>query len=50
MQPRERVLGDEGEVAEVPRTEGLKVTWDLEPREQAEVAEQEAGLKQPARA
>ena len=42
--------GDEGGVAEVPRGAGVRVTWDLEPREQAEVAEQKAGLKKPARA
>jgi pyruvate dehydrogenase E1 component alpha subunit len=26
-----------------------KVTWDLEPREQAEEADEKAGLKQPAK-
>jgi pyruvate dehydrogenase E1 component alpha subunit len=33
-----------------PDGKTLKVTWDLEPREQAEEADQKAGLKQPARA
>ena len=51
VQPRERVLGDEGGVAAASgRRRTTSVTWDLEPREQAEVAEQKAGLKQPARA
>jgi len=33
-----------------PGPKDYKVTWDLEPREQAEEADVKAGLKQPARA
>ena len=51
VRPRERVLGDEGGVAAATRgRRSCKVTWDLEPREQAEEADKKAGLKQPARA
>ena len=50
MRPRERVLGIKVEWPQWPGPKDYTVTWDLEPREQAEEAEQNAGLKQPARA
>jgi pyruvate dehydrogenase E1 component alpha subunit len=50
VKPRERVLGMKVEWPQHPGAKDYRVTWDLEPREQAEVAEQKAGLKQPARA
>ncbi|MGZ6029004.1 MAG: pyruvate dehydrogenase (acetyl-transferring) E1 component subunit alpha, partial [Myxococcaceae bacterium] len=50
VKPRERVLGMKVEWPQHPGPQEYRVTWDLEPREQAEVAEQKAGLKQPARA
>jgi len=50
VRPRERVLGLKVEWPKWPGPKDYKVTWDLEPREQAEEAEEKAGLKQPARA
>jgi pyruvate dehydrogenase E1 component alpha subunit len=50
VKPRERVLGMKVEWPRWPGPQDYRVTWDLEPREQAEEAEQQAGLKQPARA
>jgi pyruvate dehydrogenase E1 component alpha subunit len=50
VRPRERVLGIKVDWPRWPGPKDYKVTWDLEPREQAEVAEANAGLKQPARA
>jgi pyruvate dehydrogenase E1 component alpha subunit len=48
VRPRERVHGIKVEWPSYPSGQTLKVTWDLEPREQAEEADQKAGLKQPA--
>ena len=50
VRPRERVLGMKVEWPRWPGPKYYKVTWDLEPREQAEEADEKAGLKQPARA
>src|SRR5215831_9791812 len=50
VRPRERVLGLKVEWPSWPGPKDYKVTWDLEPREQAEEAEEKAGMKQPARA
>jgi pyruvate dehydrogenase E1 component alpha subunit len=50
VRPRERVLGIKVEWPRWPGPKDYTVTWDLEPREQAEEAEAKAGLKQPARA
>ena len=50
VRPRERVLGIKVEWPRWPGPKEYTVTWDLEPREQAEEAEHKAGLKQPARA
>jgi pyruvate dehydrogenase E1 component alpha subunit len=50
VRPRERVHGVKVEWPKHPGPQDYRVTWDLEPREQAEEAEQKAGLKQPARA
>jgi pyruvate dehydrogenase E1 component alpha subunit len=48
VRPRERVHGIKVEWPSYPNGQTLKVTWDLEPREQAEEADQKAGLTQPA--
>jgi len=51
VRPRERVHGVKVEWPSYPSGQSLKVTWDLEPREQAEEAEEKAGMgRQPARA
>jgi len=50
VKPRERVLGIKVDWPVWPGPKDYKVTWDLEPREQAEEADVKAGLKQPARA
>jgi pyruvate dehydrogenase E1 component alpha subunit len=50
VHPRERVLGAKVDWPTYPSGQELEVNWELEPREQAEVAEQQAGMKQPARA
>ena len=50
VRPRERVLGIKVEWPRWPGPKDYTVTWYLEPREQAEEAEKNAGLKQPARA
>jgi pyruvate dehydrogenase E1 component subunit alpha len=53
VKPRERVLGIKVDWPVWPGPKDYKVTWDLEPREQAEEADEKAGLKpakQPARA
>jgi len=50
VRPRERVLGLKVEWPRWPGPQDYRVTWDLEPREQAEEADEKAGLKQPARA
>src|SRR5262249_2395835 len=50
VKPRERGLGMKVEWPHWPGPKDYKVTWDLEPREQAEEAEVKAGMKQPARA
>jgi pyruvate dehydrogenase E1 component alpha subunit len=47
VKPRERVLGIKVDWPVWPKD--YKVTWDLEPREQAEEADEKAGLKQPAK-
>ncbi|MCY1076605.1 pyruvate dehydrogenase (acetyl-transferring) E1 component subunit alpha [Archangium sp. miwbw1] len=46
VRPRERVLGQKvTKWPKYPSGQELKVTWDLEPREQAEKADKAAGLK-----
>jgi len=50
VKPRERVLGAKVDWPRWPGPKDYTVTWDLEPREQAEEADEKAGLKQPARA
>ena len=47
FRPREHVLGTKFSWPTWPGPD-LKVTWDLEPREEAEAADRQAGLKQPA--
>jgi pyruvate dehydrogenase E1 component alpha subunit len=49
VKPRERVLGIKVDWPVWPGPKDYKVTWDLEPREQAEEADEKAGLKQPAK-
>jgi pyruvate dehydrogenase E1 component alpha subunit len=45
VRPRERVLGVKvTNWPKYPSGQELKVTWDLEPREQAEAADKKAGL------
>lgn len=44
VRPRERVLGQKVNWPTYPSGQELKVTWDLEPREQAEAADKKAGL------
>jgi pyruvate dehydrogenase E1 component alpha subunit len=45
VRPRERVLGVKvTNWPKYPSGQELKVTWDLEPREQAELADKKAGL------
>jgi pyruvate dehydrogenase E1 component alpha subunit len=48
VRPRERVLGLKVQWPRYPSGQELRVTWELEPREEAERAEQEAGMKPPA--
>jgi pyruvate dehydrogenase E1 component alpha subunit len=48
VRPRERVLGVKVEWPSYPSGQELKVTWDLEPREEAERADEQAGLKRAA--
>jgi pyruvate dehydrogenase E1 component alpha subunit len=46
VRPRERVLGVKvAKWPKYPSGQELKVTWDLEPREQADKADKAAGLK-----
>jgi pyruvate dehydrogenase E1 component alpha subunit len=46
VRPRERVLGVKvTKWPQYPSGQELKVTWDLEPREQADKADKAAGLK-----
>jgi pyruvate dehydrogenase E1 component alpha subunit len=45
VRPRERVLGVKVKWPSYPSGQELKVTWDLEPREQAEREDKKAGLK-----
>jgi pyruvate dehydrogenase E1 component alpha subunit len=44
VRPRERVLGQKVNWPKLPGPKDFKVTWDLEPREQAEAADKKAGL------
>ena len=44
VRPRERVLGTKVKWPSYPSGQELKVTWDLEPREQAEKEDKKAGL------
>lgn len=44
VRPRERVLGMKVKWPSYPSGKELKVTWDLEPREQAEKEDKKAGL------
>jgi pyruvate dehydrogenase E1 component alpha subunit len=44
VRPRERVLGMKVKWPSYPSGQELKVTWDLEPREQAEKEDKKAGL------
>ena len=45
VRPRTRVHGVEVKWPKFPSGQELKVTWDLEPREEAEKADERAGLK-----
>ena len=44
VRPRERVLGMKVKWPSYPSGQELKVTWDLEPRQQAEREDKKAGL------